>query len=443
MGLSRRAFFTHGTALGAAALLPGRLLAAVEAATPAAPRLDNWTQVKKQFALSPEWLHFAGFFIASHPAPVRDAIEGYRRAIDDNPFLVVGQGLFESEATNLQSQVRMEAAAYLGGKPEEVAITQNTTTGLGLVYLGMPLKAGQEVLTTEHDHNAHHESIRLATERVGASFRKIALFDQASTATVDGIVGRIRAAVRPATRVVGVTWVHSQTGIRLPIRQISAALSELNRARDPADRVFLVVDGVHGLGCVDEAVAEMGADFFCSGTHKWIFAPRGTGLVWARPESWAQLRQVLPTFSDREMFVAWTENRSPRTPNNARRMTPGGFQAFEHQWAMAAAFRMHQTMGRARVAGRVRELNSRIKDGLAGIAKVTLHTPRDPNLSAGICCFEVKGQTPKDVVKALLARKIIASTSPYAVPYARLSASVFNTPEEVDRAVAAVRTAVA
>jgi isopenicillin-N epimerase len=443
MGLSRRAFFTQGTALGAAALLPDRLLAAVEAATPAPPRLDNWTQVKKQFALSPDWLHFAGFFIASHPTPVRDAIEGYRRAIDDNPFLVVEQGLFESEATNLQSQVRIEAAAYLGGKPEEVAITQNTTTGLGLVYLGLPLKAGQEVLTTEHDHIAHHESIRLATERVGASFRKIALFDQAPTATVDGIVGRIRAAVRPATRVVGVTWVHSQTGIRLPIRQISAALSELNRTRDPADRVFLVVDGVHGLGCVDESVAEMGADFFCAGTHKWIFAPRGTGLVWARPESWAQLRQVFPTFSDREMFAAWTQNRPPRTPNNARRMTPGGFQAFEHQWAMAAAFRMHQTMGRARVAGRVRELNSRIKDGLAGIAKVKLHTPRDPNLSAGICCFEVKGQKPEEVVKALQARKIIASTSPYAVPYARLSASIFNTPEEVDRAVAAVRTAVA
>jgi isopenicillin-N epimerase len=444
MGLSRRAFFTQGTALGAAAaLVPGRLLAAVEAATPGSPRLDDWSQVRKQFALSPEWLHFAGFYIASHPAPVRDAIEGYRRAMDENPFMVVEQGLFESEAQNLQSRVRMEAAAYLGGKPEEVALTQNTTTGLALVYLGLPLKAGQEVLTTEHDHIVHHESIRLATERVGASFRKIALFDQAPTATVDGIVGRIRAAVRPATRVVGITWVHSQTGIRLPIRQISAALAEVNRTRDPANRVFLVVDGVHGLGCVDETVAEMGADFFCAGTHKWIFAPRGTGLLWARPESWAQLRQVLPTFSDRETFKAWTQNRLPGTPNNARRMTPGGFQAFEHQWAMAAAFRMHQAMGRARVAGRVRELNSRIKEGLASISKVTLHTPRDPNLSAGICCFEVKGQKPDEVVKALLARKIVASTSPYAVSYARLSAGIFNTPEEVDRAVAAVRTAVA
>lgn len=442
MDLSRRAFIgTQAAALGVA-LVPGTLLSAVEAATPPPPRLDDWRQVRKQFALSPDWLHFAGFFITSHPAAVRDAIEGFRRAIDDNPYLTVEQALFESEGQNLQARVCAEAATYLGGKPEEVALTHNTTTALALVYHGLSLKSGQEVLCTTHEHRAHHEAIRLASMRSGASTRKIALFEDASTATADGVVGRLRAAVRPATRVVGVTWVHSQTGIRLPIRQISAMVAEVNRSRDPADRVLLVVDGVHGLGCVDEAVSDLGADFFCAGTHKWIFGPRGTGLIWARAESWAQLREVLPTFSDREARDAWYEDRAIRTPNNARRMTPGGFQAFEHQWGLASAFRMHQSLGRRRVAARVTELNSRIKDGLADIAKVKLHTPREPSLSAGICCFEVEGQTPKQVVKALLDRKILASTSPYAVSYARLSASIFNAPEEVDRAVAAVRAAV-
>jgi isopenicillin-N epimerase len=120
-------------------------------------------------------------------------------------------------------------------------------------------------------------------------------------------------------------------------------------------------------------------------------------------------------------------------------MSPGGFLAYEHQWAMGAAFRMHQQMGRARVAERVAELNGRIKEGLAGIAKVRQHTPRDAALSAGICCFEIAGQTPDETVKQLLARKVIASTSPYAVSYARLSAGLMNTPEQVDKALAAVR----
>ena len=71
--------------------------------------------------------------------------------------------------------------------------------------------------------------------------------------------------------------------MRLPIRAISGALAEIEQKRDAQDRILLVVDGVHGLGCVDESVADLGADFFCAGTHKWIFAPRGTGLIWAQP----------------------------------------------------------------------------------------------------------------------------------------------------------------
>jgi len=443
MTLSRRAFLAAQCAAAGAVLLPGRLLAALEAATPPTPKLDDWNQVRSQFRLSPEYLHFAGFFIASHPTPVRDAIDAWRKAIDENPFMVVDGGLFEDDAKNVQSRVREAAAAYLGGKPEEVCLTQNTTTSLALVYHGLPLKPGQEILTTHHDHTSHHLSIEYAAQRTGATFRKIPLFADPAKATVDEIVGRVRAGVKPATRVVGITWVHSQSGIRLPIRAISSALAELNGKRDAQDRILLVVDGVHGLGCVDETVAEMGADFFCAGTHKWIFAPRGTGLLWAHPDAWARLRPLIPTFSEEEPYNAWIQSRPVKGPTNARRMTPGGFQAYEHQWASVAAFKMHHSMGRARVATRVAELNGRIKDGLAGMRGVRLHTPRAPALSAGICCFEVDGKKPEEVVKALLAKKVIASTSPYANTYARLSAGIFNTEAEIDQALGALRTSIA
>jgi len=443
MTLSRRAFLAAQGAAAGAVLVPGRLLAALEAATPPTPAVDDWAKVRGLFRLSPEYLHFAGFFIASHPAPVRDAIESWRKAMDENPFMVVDGGLFEDEAKNVQSRVREAAATYLGGKAEEVCLTPNTTTGLALVYHGLPLKPGQEILTTHHDHTSHHLSIEYAAQRTGATFRKIPLFDDSAKATVDEVVGRIRNGVKPATRVVGITWVHSQSGIRLPIRAISGAIAELNKKRDPQDRILLVVDGVHGLGCVDENVADLGADFFCAGTHKWIFAPRGTGLVWAHPEAWARLRPLIPTFSDEEPYDAWIHSRPVKGPTNARRMTPGGFQAYEHQWASVSAFKLHQTIGRARIATRVAELNGRIKDGLAGIRGVRLHTPRDAALSAGICCFEVDGKKPGDVVKALLSKKVIASTSPYANTYARLSAGIFNTESEVDQALGALRTSIA
>ena len=433
MSLSRRQLLAAPAALAATALLPGRLLAAVEAQTPALPDLSDWEAVRAQFALDPSYRHFASFYIASHPTPVRAAIEAYRRAMDANPYLVVEHGMFGSDEENLPMKVCAAVGAYLGGRPQDICLTRSTTESLALVYHGLPLKAGDEVLTTTHDHFSHHESIRLATQRTGAGMRKVALFDEAASASTDAIVGRLVAAVKPATRVVGITWVHSSSGMRLPIREIAAALRAL------PDPPLLVVDGVHGLGAADETVATMGADYFCAGTHKWMFAPRGTGLVWSDEQGWARLRPTVPNFSEFESYIAWTEDRDPAGANNAARMTPGGFHAFEHQWAMAAAFDMHSRMGRARVAGRIHALNTQLKDGLAGIAKVKVHTPASPALSAGLVAFEVEGVPPADVVKALLARRFIASTSPYAVTYARLAPSLVNTPEEVDAAVRAVR----
>ena len=435
MSLSRRAFLAAPAAQAATALVPTGMLAAVMSETPAMPDLSSWDSVRAQFALDPSHAHFASFFLASHPAPVRDAIEGYRRSIDGNPFHVVEQGLFEDDAHNLPLQVQTEIAEYLGARADDVCLTGNTTAGLALVYHGLPLQPGDEVLTTTHDHYSHHESIRLATDRAGASMRKIKLFDEASTASTESIIAALLDGIGPKTRVVGLTWVHSASGIRLPIREIAAALHA--RSGPP---LALVVDGVHGLGATDETVAEMGCDYFCAGTHKWMFAPRGTGLVWANADNWARLRPTIPSFSDFAQYQAWEQGGgAPATPNNANRMMPGGFHAYEHQWATAAAFRMHRQMGRARVAERIRSLNDQLKAGLAGNPKVKLHTPRSGDLSAGLAAFEIAGLPPADVVRQLLARRIIASTSPYAITYARLAPSLVNTPEQVDNAVRAVR----
>jgi isopenicillin-N epimerase len=80
-----------------------------------------------------------------------------------------------------------------------------------------------------------------------------------------------------------------------------------------------------------------------------------------------------------------------------------------------------------------------MKEGLARMPKIQLYTPRDENLSAGIVCFDVKGMKPEQVVKHLLDQRIVASTTPYRVSYARLACSVVNTPQEVDTVLRAIR----
>ena len=170
-----------------------------------------------------------------------------------------------------------------------------------------------------------------------------------------------------------------------------------------------------------------------------MFAPRGTGLIWANADNWARLRPTIPSFSDFDQYQAWDQH-GPSTPNNAGRMSSGGFHAYDHQWATTTAFRMHRArMGRARVAARIRSLNDQCKEGLAANPKITLHTPMSGDLSAGLVAFEVAGVTPADVVKQLLSKRIVASTSPYAVTYARLAPSLVNNSAEVEAAVRAVR----
>src|SRR5215218_8514582 len=209
MPLARRELLTRtGLALAAGAITAsGGLNGATGQSTPQ-PRdevsLDTWDGVRAQFALSDEYIHLSAMLIASHPKPVRDAIEEYRRAMDANPLTY----LFRNNRS-LQEAARTAAGHYLGVDASDIALTDSTTMGVSLVYNGLRLSPEQEILTTEQDYYVTHEAIRLAAKRTGARVRKISLYQQIEAVTADQIVDRIVQSVTPTTRVVALTWVHS------------------------------------------------------------------------------------------------------------------------------------------------------------------------------------------------------------------------------------------
>ena len=233
--------------------------------------------MRAEFLLSREYIHMALMLLASHPRPVREAIERHRRGLDENP---VAYGLANFQ--KLEDAVRAAAADYTGGKPDEIALTGNTTTGLALLYGGLPLRPRQEIVATTHDHYVTYEALRLRALHTGAAVRKVPLYAVPEKATADEIVGNLVKGIGPRTRAVACTWVHSSTGVKLPIRRMADALADVNKKRAEADRVLLCVDGVHGFGVEQESFADLGCDFFVAGCHKWIFGPRGTGMVWGK-----------------------------------------------------------------------------------------------------------------------------------------------------------------
>jgi selenocysteine lyase/cysteine desulfurase len=398
------------------------------------PGVDTWDDVRALCQLDRRLTDLTTFMLAPHPEPVRAAIERHRRGLDASPKEYLFANEFEQE-----QRVAEAAAEYLGASFEDVAFTDSTTMGLGLFYGGFRLRKGQEVLTTEHDFYATHEALRLRVLRSGSTLTTIRLFDDASSASADEIVSRIRRFATPRTRLVAVTWVHSSTGLKLPVRAITDALAEANQNRNEADRTLLAVDGVHGFGVEDAGPEELGCDVLVSGGHKWLFGPRGTGVVWATPEAWAETAATIPTFDGRS-YGAWLEEREPEDLPPGPRMTPGGFHSFEHRWALADAFELHGRIGRTRIADRTHALARDLKEGLAEMSGVRVVTPLDEELSAGIVCFALDSLAAREAVDLLRSRhRIVASVTPYAEEYVRLGPSIANAPEDVDAALRAVR----
>ncbi|MGH8827723.1 MAG: aminotransferase class V-fold PLP-dependent enzyme, partial [Jiangellaceae bacterium] len=414
--INRRAFIGGGAAAvaaaGVATLTGCTGDDAGQAGAPSAPPTDlsSWDNIRAQFAVDPGLAHFAAFVLATHPAPVRAAIDRWRAELDADVEKALADGRDHDEAT------RSAAGRYLGVGSHEIALTDSTTMGLGLVYHGLDLQPGDHVLTTTHDFYSTHESLRLVAERSGAEVEKIELYDPPASASVDAMVARLEGALRRPTRVVALTWVHSSTGVKLPVREIADLLAAHNAERDPAQRILFCLDAVHGMGAEDTGPVELGCDVFISGTHKWLFGPRGTGIIWASTDAGSAIAPIIPPF-DAPNIGNWLFDRDEPSPF-ALGNTPGGYQAFEHRWAMADAFEFHLSMGRDRVAARTRELATRLKDGLAELLGVHLVTPRDPALSSGLVCVDVDGRDPFDVVTALRdEHKVVASVTPYRTPY--------------------------
>jgi len=376
---------------------------------------EDWASVRAQFPLDTGLAQFAAYVLSPHTAQVSAAIAHHRARLDRDTDTALHEGYL------LEEGVRRAAASYVGGTADQIALTDSTTMGIAVMYGGLDLRPGDEILSTTHDFFSTEEALRLAERRTGAVVRRVTLYDDPAAATVDQLTTRLLDAIGPRTRVVGVTWVHSSTGVRLPIAAYGAAIADLNRERDAADRITFCVDGVHGFGAVDVDLPDLGCDFLATGTHKWLFGPRGTGIVWGR--DWTPLTELIPTFSG---------------PQDGARLSPGGYHDFEHRWSLSEAFAFHERIGRDRVVARTVEQATVLKEGLTGIEGVTVVTPLDPEVSAGIVCVDVRGMPPANAVMTLREGGIVASATPYQQSYLRLGPSIVTSPDEVGPAVSAV-----
>ncbi|MDR2309337.1 MAG: aminotransferase class V-fold PLP-dependent enzyme [Paucimonas sp.] len=421
--MSNRRTFLKQAGLVAASL---PLLPAALAASPAPAPLsgaDKWRQLRALFPLDPEVAHFANFLVTAHPQPVQAAIDRHRADLDRNPAALMD---WESQYEwQREDEVRDWAGRYLEVGPRQIALTGSTTEGLAMIYGGLKVAPGQEILTTEHEHYSTHRTLAFRTRREGTQVRKLRLFDKPWEVSTDQVLSTLERNIRPQTRVLGMTWVHSGSGVKLPVGEIGALVRRHNRERSEAERILYVVDGVHGFGVENARFADFNCDYFIAGTHKWMFGPRGTGIICAASARMEHLTPSVATFSRDEDF--------------ATIMTPGGYHAFEHRWALGEAFKLHLALGKADVQARIHQLNSLLKARLAEHRQVELVTPSSPAFSAGFTFFRIPGKDADAIAAHLVRHKVMSDAVHRDVgPVVRLAPSLLNDEQQIDRVMTLV-----
>lgn len=434
--MKRRFFLQSGTTLGIAGLLPvsERCVLSPSRLSSQQLSLALWEEIRKEFSLSPDRIHLSLMLLASHPRVVRDAIDRHRTGLDKDPVTYL-----ESNQAEFENAVRDAAAQYIGAEPSEIALTDSTTMGLSVIYHGFRFSAGDEILTSTHDHYVTEKTLAFVSEKSGAKVRRVSLYDDPATASVEEMVSRIEASITSRTKLIAITHVHSGTGVKVPVSRIGDLLQEINQSRSEKDRIFLSVDGVHGFGVEDTTMTSLKCDFFSAGTHKWLFGPRGTGFAFARKDAWHMLSPVIPPFED-QPYLQWAGFLPQKEMSFAEQCTPGGFHSFEHRWALREAFDFMWNIGKERIAQRTHELSKMLKQGLTSMKHIRLITPMSDEISAGICCFEIDGVHPIDAVKKLADVGVIASFTPYSKLYVRFTPCILNSNEDVLRGLERLET---
>jgi len=363
---------------------------------------EFWSIVRAAFLIPDDRIYLNVATLGAQPRIVVDAvIEHTRRVAMSYP-----PGVNWAE-------LKARTGAFLNGDPDGFVYPRNTTEAMNFVANGLELGAGDEVLTTMHEHIGGLCCWQLAAKRRGLTLRQLELPVPPRSAAE--LVDVFRRALTPRTRVISVSHVLFTNGTIMPVREIAAMCRERG--------IVCVVDGAHPPGMMRVDLRAIDADFYASSPHKWLCAPQGSGLLYIRDE-WRT--KLWPTLASGD----WDNLEL-----GAQRFNHLGSLDESRLAGLDAALRFQQSIGIDRIDARVRELRARIVDSLVQMPHVQLMSPLSDELGAGMVSFRVRG-IESLALQASLAQAANVRTrvvSEYGYGWMRLSPHIHTLEPELDR----------
>src|SRR5713101_4284408 len=389
---------------------------ALNAAAARSPEADEsyWQMVKRQYPLEERLIYLNAANVCPASRLVLDRHLEYLRDFHSNPSF---QNRDKYEP--MRESLRAKVARMLRVSADEIAITRNTSEGSNIIVKGVDLKSGDEVLITDHNHPSNNDSWRVRAQRDGFVVKSLPVPIPAPSA--EKLLADFERAITPRTRVIAITHVTSTTGIQYPAREIAA----LARRRN----IYMHLDGAQTFGALDVNLAEIGCDSYSTSAHKWLMGPLEAGILWVRAE---RIPQIWPSI----VTAGWTDHLK-----GARKFEVFGQRDDPRVVALESAVDFINLIGLPAVEARVQALATRAKIQLKEIAAVELKTNLEPELSGGVVKFRLKNVPTERAYNTLWQnhRLAIAMTPSGDAEGLRFSAQIYNSMEDVDRAVAAAK----
>jgi len=374
---------------------------------------NYWELVKKEFDFAEGLTYFNNASLGPCPKLVVDATNEYRALLDGFPSKYMW-GAWQKEI----EQTRAKVADMFSVDKEEIALIHNTTEGMNLIAHSMDLKEGDEVILANHEHTSGTACWQYWQEQangVKLVRPKLPLLP----ASEDEIVEIYKKPITSKTKVISMVHGTNTNGMILPVKKISKMAHEKG--------IMVAVDGAQTAGTFKFDLHDLDCDFYAASAHKFMFAPKGMGVFYAKKNSQKHLKALI-------VAKGWKDKSIRRLENYNTRNLP-------ELLGLGMAVDYYNLIGPEKREDRMRELKEYFRSALEDDDRFAFKTPANSELSCAIQNVEVVGMKVGDVKKQLADEFGIdcRPMSSHDINGVRISLSVFTTKKDVDYLVSALK----